>query len=295
MSKFLIVTKTYAGDLEYFRDLCASLDRQMPEIEHHVLVDRVDLSLFGSFQSENRKVINCSDLLPEFKQFQAMGRRLWWRAPFYIVRGWIYQQIAKIAYIANLECDAALIIDSDLAIVAPIQERHVFQNGKSRFYRFPGQSSAGQFVEWHNIAMRVFGLVEEGYTGADYIGQPIIWSPKVVRMMIERIEKETGRKWYDALVGNFRFSEYILYGIFCDRVLDTTTRPVTPTDRNLCHYSWHYDLDDEEGVRKFVNDIEPHHVAVCVQSNLGLAKPRRDSIVRQFLTNDGDTPRQAVK
>ena len=281
-ARFALVTKSYKGDIEPFAKLCASVDRHMPQVTHYVLIDKTDIPLFARFATAQRVLVDCAALLPQFREIEAMGRRLWWRAPFRIVRGWIYQQLAKIAFVATLQHEAAVLIDSDAVFIAPLRDEHVFDGAATRMFHNPGQASGSEFQKWHNVALGVLGLPQAGYSGCDYISQAVIWSPDIVGQMIAVIERTTGKRWFDALISNFRFSEYILYGIYCDHVDGPHRQRVVPTTDELCHCSWHYDIATTDGVNHFVESLATHQVAVLVQSNLALASTKRDDIFRRF-------------
>lgn len=279
---FAIFTKTYVGDRERFRQLCESIDRHMPDITHYVLVDHSDLALFAEFHSDRRKVIDCKTILPQFAELNLPGRRIWWKFPALLVRGWIYQQLIKIGFSATLTEDAVVIVDSDVTFRRALTADDVFSGDRVKFYRAPDRADGPQFEQWHRIAQRSLGVPETGYPGYDYIIPAIPISPAVMRAMIARIEATTGKNWATALCGHFRFSEYVLYGNFCDKVAGPHQSLVAPTEQGFCHCSWDYSLDDSEGVDAFVSGWAPRHACVVVQSNLGLSQERRSAILDQL-------------
>lgn len=282
---YVLVTKTYRGDISLFRELCDSIDRHMPHVEHHVLIDQSDLELFKQFESENRRLVSCSELLPSYREFHWGQKRLWWRWPMTIVRGWIYQQLAKVEYVRTLDADAAVLVDSDAIFIREIQPDDLFAEGSLKLYRCPGKSSgpADQSPKWHNAAARSFGLEERGYTGADYISNAVIWSPSIVRRMVETIEAKFGLPWDRVLTRNFRFSEYVLYGVFCDHVAGPHQNIVKGTIEELCHCSWDYNIDTQEGTKRFHDSLKPHHCAILIQSNLGMSDSQRSDVIREFM------------
>jgi hypothetical protein len=285
---YSLLTKTFKNDLAEFTTLCASIDQHMPGIRHYVLVDRTDLPLFRPFATDRRIIIDSDALLPGFHEFEVLGRRLWWRPPFNIVRGWIYQQLAKIAFVSRCEEDAIVLVDSDAQFIRAVEERHVFSASRVVLFRNPGKPSggAGESDNWHNVALRVFGLPETGYTGADYISQAVVWSPVVVKAMIERIEATTSMKWHDALIVPFRFSEYVLYGVFSEHVQGPHQALLAANDQEICHCSWHYDLASARGIDDFVAGLGDHHVAILLQSNLQINAHDRDRIMARFIPEE---------
>lgn len=279
---FAIFTKTYVGDRECFARLCASIDRYMPDVTHYVLVDHSDYALFAHYQSERRKVIDCKTILPQFTEINLPWRRIWWKFPAIPVRGWIYQQLIKIGFSATLTEDAVVVVDSDVEFRRALTADDVFIGARVKFYRAPDRADGPQFQQWHRIAQRCLGVPETGYPGYDYIVPAIPISPAVMRAMIGRIEQTAGRDWALTLSQNFRFSEFVLYGNFCDQVEGPHQDLVSTTEQSFCHCSWDYRLDDSTGVDDFVNGWKSHHACVLVQSNLGLPQERRDQILAKF-------------
>ena len=281
-TEFALVTKTWRGDRRAFADLCESMDRHMPGTLHYVLHERRDRDLFAHYASEQRRLMTTDELLPKLRGFGAFGRRLWHRRPAYLVRGWIYQQLAKLAFVATMRERAAVLVDSDAVLVAPIAADHVFANGKVRFFRDPGAPSGppGQGGKWHDVAARALGLTPRGYSGADYITNPLVWSPAVVRAMLQRIEGSGHADWTLPLIRPIRFSECVLYGMFCDHVDGPHRDEVSPVSKRIGHISWGYDLLTPAGVRAFAASVGDRP-AVLIQSNLGLTDAARRAILHQ--------------
>lgn len=281
---FIVVTVTYNGDFALFKDLCYSIDCIMPEVEHHVLVDHSDFALFAPFGSKQRKIIDCSVELPEYHELNFGKFRIWWRWPNSIVRGWIYQQLIKIHYVKKLTVDAAVVVDSDAVFVRPITKGDLFDGHAIKLYHCPGKTSgpSDQSSKWHDIASKALGLEPQGYTGADYISTAVCWSPAILREAVERIEATWQTRWDKVLTQSFRFSEYILYGVFCQQAEGTHRQKVTPTTQELCHCSWGYDLSSNRERERFTADLKHHHRAILIQSNLGMPVEQRHELLAQF-------------
>lgn len=280
--RFSFLTVTYKGDLEAFELLCDSIDRHNPSTVHYVLVDHSDLGLFQRFATDRRKVIDLKSVLPQFHEINIGKRRLWllpWR---HVVRGWIYQQIVKIHFTSLLQDEAVILVDSDAKFIRPVLDEHVFREDRVYLYRRPVPLPMDDMENWHNAARQSLGLSQSGYNGKDYISTAVTWSPQVARMMIAQIEARHGIAWYRYLLKFFRISEYVLYGIFCEELQGPQQGLVEPTERELCHCSWHYSLDDVAELERFRADIKPDQVAVLIQSNLRMPEPARRAILEHF-------------
>ena len=281
MPSFALVTKTYHGDMQPFTDLCKSIDHLMPDIQHYVLIDHADKEAFASFAGPKRTIVDCSQLLPELREMHLLGRRFWRLGFTRIIRGWIYQQIAKIAFVANMEEDAAVHLDSDVTLLKAIKAEHVFPNGNVRLYHQPGGGMGPRHLEWHNLSQKMLGLPQTGYVGTDYIGPITTWSPGVIRAMIDRIEASNRRDWIHVLASHFRFSEYIIYGIFCDHVAGKHQQLIAQSGTQYCHNCWGYDLRSKSEVERFIDDLQADHLGVLIQSNLQLPERTRLSILHR--------------
>jgi Family of unknown function (DUF6492) len=278
---FAIVTKTYSGDILPFRDLCASIDRHMPDVRHHVIIDRNEMHLFDVYKSENRIIHVAEELFPKVINLNIFGRRLNLFPFTPPIRGWIWQQLVKIAFCARACEKILVIIDSDAVFVKPLAACRLSKDGKVRLYRSAAGVLTAQHAAWRRIACKLFGLPAQDFGGADYISQAVTWSPAVVRAMVARITQRTRLPWYIVLAWKFRFSEYILYGLFCEFAEGAHRDDVYLETEELCHCSWHYRLDESD-LAQFQADIQPHHVAVLIQSNLDLPEQRRGRILDGF-------------
>lgn len=282
LADIALLTVTYAGDLELCRRLCDSIDRHMPGIRHYLVIDRVDRGLFAPLVSANRVLVETEDLLPELFQTRILGRRVWLTPYGPPVRGWILQQLAKLALTSRLDEKVVVVTDSDAVFVRPLTRDAVLRDGRTRFYHAPGAAQLPPQMKWHRIAARVLGLQPRDYFGADYISTAVPWRPEIVRALLARIRRTTWMPWRMALSWRFRFSEYILYGVFVDHVTGHHQDLVFHADADLCHCSWHYDLDDPAQRQAFIDDLGPHHAAVLIQSNLRLAEDKRAALMNAF-------------
>lgn len=281
--KFCLVTVTYAGDLERFERLCISIDKTMPDIVHYVLIDRVDYDNFAPMASAKRQILTTDQILPQLKYFSFRGKRYWLSLWGAIVRPWIFQQLIKIKFTASLYEDMAVIVDSDAIFIKPITPDALYRSDKAMLYHMPGAANKVTHQKWHIAAAKALNIPVKNYFGSDYISTAVPWKPDVVRMMIDHMDCQHRRPWYAVLASYFRFSEYIIYGVFNNEVRGPHQDLLQRTTDELCHCSWHYDLTDSHQVDKFVNDFEDHHVAVLVQSNLGMSEETTDRIYSRFI------------
>jgi hypothetical protein len=183
------------------------------------------------------------------------------------VRGWVTQQVVKLAATAASDADVVLLADSDLLFVRPLDAGDHLHDGLPLFYRLPDGVHAGlaRHVEWHRVARRLLGLPDGvGPPLPDYVCWPCPWSPAVVRTMLARVEEVQGAPWPAAVARCRHFSEMILYGVYVEEVLHG--RGLHPTDRMRCPRHTAETELGEQDLRDLVARLEPEDVAVMVSA-----------------------------
>lgn len=270
MTRIAIITPSYAPDFE----LCADLHRSVqavrdPAVEHHIVVPRRDLARFRTLGGDGVEVHDVAEFLP--RSFVALPGVNGWvnaRRPFPPLRGWITQQVVKLAATARLDADVVLLVDSDLVFVRPLRPELFRRDGVTRFYRLPGaiDERLPRHVLWHQVARRMLGLPPAEPPFADYICWPAPWDPAIVRAMLARVEEVTGRPWATAVGAQLHFSEEILYGVFVDEVLGATG--FTTSDMLCPAYSDEVPLD-AAGLDAFLGRVTPSDIAVMVSAKSG--------------------------
>lgn len=285
-----LITKSFSGDYEICRLLCETMDRHVTA-EHLLIVPRSDMSLFETLRGPRRTIVPEEDFLPRGMARAPLPGPAWRRRlglprrDVYLttfsppVRGWIAQQLVKLGAAAALDWDVVLHVDSDVAFVRPLDPTRLIRDGAVRFYRDPAAGRLPTHDRWHEVAGEVLGAPGTRYFGADYIGTVVAWSPEIVREMTARIARIAGEDWRKALARRPHFSEYILYGAFCDGVLGDAA-PVFRTAEELALTRWSEALSERDE-DAFVESLRPTDVSIAVQSTLGLSPERRAALVRR--------------
>ncbi len=292
-----IVTVTYAGDAALCRTLCESVDRHTdPSIPHYLIIDRWDHAVFESLQSDRRHLIAKEDILPRLWPTTILGRRFWLNPRTMPVRGWVLQQLAKLAHVAQLDVQAAMIVDSDVELVRTLSPDDFVRDGRVRMYARRGAAQLPTHYPWHRTAARLLDLPARDYFGADYITQIVLWSPEVVRALIQRIAGGWGAEWYLRVARRLQLSEYILYGVFAEHVQGPHQDLLYTDDTEFCHTLWTpEDLQRYRSGYDFGRAAAAHDVAFCIQSNLGLTEDERAAFRTAALAglrsqDDGERP-----
>jgi hypothetical protein len=290
-----VLTPCYAPDVELCRDLHRSvLDCTPPSTVHHLIVPHADLALFRSFEGPRLVVWSERSLLPA--RVVPVGwvnpalRRLAGLAPsarvaavnvcrpWPPIRGWILQQILKLAAAPRIDADVVVLMDADVQFIRPVSESTFICDGRVSLYRIEGgvDEALPEHVAWHRAARRLLGLAPHDPPYDDYVSSFTAWDPEVVGALVARIEAVTGRRWIDAIAAERKFSEWTLYGVFVDEVLGPPVNAAT-TSRSRCHDYWEPVPLSGAAASAFVNATTDDDVAVMIsaKSHTPLATRRR--------------------
>ena len=283
-----LVTCSYSGDLEVCRMLCESVDRFAPdEIGHTLFVPERDRPLFADLESSRRRIESQESLLPgwlwkvplpgpSWRKRLRLPRRNVYLGPFgRPVRGWIAQQIMKIALAARASSDVVVHVDSDSVFVRPLRAGDLQRDGRVRLYRNPQMVELASHRLWHAAAGRLLGLPPSDFYGAEYIDPLVVWRRSVAVALTERIAAVSGRDWRAALALTPHFAEYVLYGVFADRVLGLEAAGLYPERRSLSHSRWAGAFADASEENVFVAALRPDQVACLIQSTIAVTPTAR--------------------
>jgi hypothetical protein len=241
----------------------------LPDSVHHYIdVPRSNLNLFGRLAG-SRTHIHCeTDLLPRsfvpvpFSNFTVnLGQ------PFPPVRGWILQQVRKLAAAAGSEADVVLLVDSDVEFIRAFNVETFVRNGVVRFYRKPDEvgERLPRHMTWHRVARALLGLPPADPPYADYVSCLAAWDPAIVRQMLARVTATTGRPWTTAIARQFHFSEFTLYGVFVDAVIGAPANSFA-SDDPLCLAYWNETPLNQDGAIDFLRGVKPTDVAAMISA-----------------------------
>lgn len=287
----LVLTPSYRPDHDLCADLNRSLVRHAPStVRHAVVVPTADLPLFRALSGDRTAVLDVRDVLP--RQLHKVPRANVWvshRRPWPPVRGWVAQQVVKLAAVAVATEDVVLVADSDLTFVRPFTARTYAPGGVVPLYRQDGAVTAHlpRHMVWHDTARRLLGLPPDPAPARpDYVCWPCAWEPSVARRLLARIEAATGLPWAAAVGRELHVSEMVLYGVFVDEV-EARERPVVHTADMRCPaYSDERALDGD-GLAAFLGRLRADDVAVMVSAKSGTSLALRRRLLAALPTASG--------
>jgi hypothetical protein len=280
MTRIAVITPSFAPDFELCVDLNRSVLYNSPDtVHHHIIVPRPDLKLFGRLAGSRTQILCEEHLLPRtFVHVPFSNITINLSRPFPPVRGWILQQVVKLAAVASSEADVVLVVDSDVEFIRPITAEMFVRNGNVRFYRKPNQidERLPRHMIWHRVAYALLGLPPAKPPFTDYIPSSLVaWDPIIVRRMLARVTTTTGRPWPTAIAGQLHFSEWTLYGVFVDAMSGAEANSFASDDQ-LCLCYWEHAPLNLDGVAQFIRGVRSTDVAAMISS-----KSRTPLVVRK--------------
>jgi Family of unknown function (DUF6492) len=288
------VTISYGPD----RDRCAllrrSLDAFAPSVEHWVVVDRADLRLFQSLQNTRTTLVTTEDVLPLWLrrlELRRIGLRsnVWVQARGRPVRGWLVQQLIKLAVVDRLTADVLVYADSDVVLMRPFRMSSVIdEDGRVRMYALPDavDETLPNHVRWHRSAERLLGIRRAELPMPDFITSLVPWKRQNALSLRAHVERNTGRHWLRALAAASDVSEYTLYGRFVSDVLGERAGQYV-TSSSLCRDYWTPVPLSSSELASFLDGISPEEIGVSITAKAGMkpgdyveALERRWAVVR---------------
>lgn len=187
--------------------------------------------------------------------------------PWPPIRGWILQQILKLAAAPRIDADVVVLMDADVQFIRPVSESTFICDGRVSLYRVEGgvDEALPEHVAWHRTARRLLGLPQHAPPFHDYVSSFTAWDPAVVGALLARIEAVTGRRWIDAIGSERKFSEWTLYGVFVDEVLGPPANAET-TSRSHCHDYWDPVPLSDDAASAFARATTGDDVAVMISA-----------------------------
>jgi hypothetical protein len=275
MPTLAFVTKSYAPDLERCELLCRSIELLAPSIGHWIIVDARDRDAFRHVESSTTRIMTTEELLPQRVrklEVHGIGKNIWVGARTAPMRGWLVQQLAKLAINLVAREDVLVHADSDVVLVRPFADGALlhdtgslplFRVGAAIDERLPGH------VRWHRTAERLLGLRPRPLPLPDYIGGLVPWRREVAVSLLEELEARSGRDWMRTLARARDVSEYILYGRYVDDALGLSPRQLS-SSRSLCRCYWGTKPLTNREFEDFIDDMSPEEVGVMVSAKAGM-------------------------
>lgn len=261
---FTLITPTYLPDLARAELLVESVQRCCPGLPHHLIVDHRDLAHFRHL-GDRATIITSEDLLPWWIHRLPGRRSVWLSLRSRPSRGWIVQQVLKIAAASQIAADVSIFCDSDVAFVRAFNPTQSLVNAGT-VGLLDVEFINDEVRTWTAVARSLLGVEESAAPPHGHVGNLICWRRENVVTMIAQIEAVTGVDWRKALMRLPTFSEYVLYGTHARAVLGYPRAGHHPSTLPLVKASWGLDLETPNALDDFFTVLDPATVAVMIHS-----------------------------
>jgi hypothetical protein len=180
-------------------------------------------------------------------------------------RGWIVQQIVKLSAPSFTGADVLINVDSDVMLVRDFDPRIAERDGAVPMFRETIPRPSNMLTRWHEAAALALGLAPEPGCLTSYVTQLVTWRRDNVIALQRHIERVSGRGWVESLLSFDTISEYVLYGVFCERVLgERSGHFADSTIRTQNH--WEDTSLDERALADLRAHIRPEHWGVMISA-----------------------------
>jgi hypothetical protein len=261
---YALITPSYAPDFQRCRVLTESVRRHAAEgIDHYIIVDRCDEHLFASLRGPRTHLVVTQDILPWWLYQIPFFPKWWLNLKGMPGRGWIIQQIIKLSVDVITSADVCILLDSDVFLVKPFDPRAAERDGKVPMFREILPAEHRHNTMWHEAAGRLLGLPLEQSYRTSYVTSPVTWLRANVIKLHHHIERTTGRGWIESLCSLKTMSEYVLYGVFCERVLREEAGHYLDDTISTLNY-WDTKQLDDRALCALRNRLRPEHMGVMI-------------------------------
>jgi len=268
-----IITPSYAPDYQRCKLLCESIKKFVTNYKKHVIVvDKQDYELFKSLENDKTEIVIKQEILPRWIIKLPLLTKWWLSLKSLPVRGWILQQIVKLSTHEFVDAEVYIFADSDVVFIRPFDASSVIDNGKVRLCstsRKQEDYNDKRKQSWHLYAAKSFAINDSEILTRDYISQLVCWRRDTLQKLTKYLSGNKHDSWKEKLCNNLDFSEYILYGIFVEHILDEDSGHYRDS-QELCYCSWHENISNEIELNNFLNNVPRKFNSVLVQSNLNI-------------------------
>jgi len=290
--RMVFITPTWAGDLDHFRVMRASLEQSpLAGFDHYVVVQHEDIALFEEFRERSGlTLLSTRDVLPEDIEHrrncarqisQRLGRkmtricgslkRIFSRPDWPSYTGWHTQQLCKLILASELEYDKAVIIDSDV-IVTPYASYNDFVSDIGYVCFADWQSRTGlkgKVKKWIHESEYLIDTVSSTTEVNAYFDTPFVFDRQLLCEALKTLESNTDKVWYTALLDRppRRWSEFGIYKAYL--MQQTSKVSIDWRIPSFCHYL--YDTSNSQTVVETVGELltkpDIHYVTIHSQAS----------------------------
>jgi hypothetical protein len=285
---FAFITPSYAPDFQRCKLLCWSIKQFVSfPVEHYIVVDKKDLNLFQQLADSNTSILTKEEILPSWiKRIFFFGKKNIWlnlkgyKSGEWLLRGWLIQQMVKLAAAQYVEQEVLIFVDSDVAFIDFFDVHTLINKDKVRLLRVEHSTDMDNEIgrKWKNSAKKLLGLPFQNSYYDFYVSQIVTWRRDNLIQLYKLIEENFEQDWLEVISGVKDLSEYVLYGIFANYVIGENSGHYDEHLQKICWCYWDDNPMSHEKLKEFFQEARSSsHKAVMIS-----AKSSIDLSIEQF-------------
>jgi hypothetical protein len=281
--KICLITPSYAPDFERCQLLVRSIDRyNLAPCKQYIIVDRKDRSIFKQLENDRTVMLITEELLPQWLFRLPLVRlltkkNLWFSWKTLPVRGWLVQQLIKLSVAEHIEEDILVFADSDVFFVKNFDLNDYVRDDLVRLFAQSGRVNpdSPDLPQWYYDASKLLGIDPPQFPATNYLGSVIFWRRDNVLKLHRYLEEKNQRDWKEVVCANWNFSEYILYGVFVEKILQEKSGHYFD-DYDLCHNYWKEQSLETDQIKDFIDSVPPATISAMfsAKANISLSSYR---------------------
>jgi hypothetical protein len=257
--------------------LSRSLDACAPSVEHWIVVDGGDLPYFRTLQNQRKHVVAKEEVLPLWVHRLdtiriGLRSNIWIQARGWPIRGWLLQQLVKLAVAEHVTADVIVHADSDVVLLRPFTTSSVVdEHGRVRMSVLPDpvDDRLPDHVVWHRSAEKLLGIAPRDLPLPNFISSLAPWKRESALALLEHIEGHTGSHWLRAVSAAWHVSEHTLYGRFAQDVLGEGASGLVSSPPLCQDYYKRVPLSEPE-LEALLDRLDPQEFAVSLTAKGGM-------------------------
>jgi hypothetical protein len=284
--KICLITPSYAPDFERCKLLSETKNiHNRSELKHYIVVDKNDFALFNQLKKSDTVIITKEELLPNWlvKMPFFNKKNIWFNWKGLPVRGWLVQQLIKLAIAEYIEEEVLVFADSDVFFIRDFDLNRFIKEDKVRFFAQPDQVNIDNphLPRWYYDASNLLNLEKPQFPVSNYMGQLVFWRKDNVIKLHRHLEQKNHRPWIEAICANWNVSEYILYGVFVEQILkDTSGHYIDNCD--LCHNYWEEESLHTNQLQNFFANISSESIAAMLSAKADIPIANYSHLLQSF-------------
>ncbi|MCU0566907.1 MAG: DUF6492 family protein [Oculatellaceae cyanobacterium Prado106] len=285
---FAFITPSYAPDFQRCKLLHWSIKQFVCfPVKHYIVVDQQDLIQFQELADAHTIILTKQQILPSWIQQIPLrtNKNIWlnlkgYQSGHWILRGWLIQQLIKLAAAQYVTEDVLVFIDSDVAFINPFDVNMLVDGDRVRLFRVEHSTNLDDAVsqKWKDTAKRLLKLPSNNNYYDFYINQLITWKRENLIKLYTLLGQGFGKGWLEVIASANHLSEYVLYGIFASYVLGEKSGHYDDHLQKICHCYWGTVPLAEPELQQFIQEAQSSgHRAVMIS-----AKSSIELTIEQF-------------